>query len=257
MEELRWQFAQGFVLAFLLIYFLLSKACRLGLVDRPDTRKRHARSVPLIGGLAIFAVYLLLAGPLGDWSAAKLYFLVGGGLLVLVGALDDYFGFPTWPRFAAQALAGLCMVAGGVVLHDVGSITPGDAVIALGLLAVPFTIFAVVGMINAANMIDGIDGLSASLFLVTIAALAVIAVFAGRAHDVHQLVILGAGIAAFLMFNARSPLRRAATAFLGDAGSMFLGFALTWFLVDFSQGAHRAMPPASAPWLMALPLLDT
>lgn len=257
LEQLRWLFVEGFVLAFLLVYFLMPKACRLGLVDWPKGRKRHARAVPLIGGLAIFIAYLVALPSASAAGGADLLLLAGAGLLVLVGALDDYFDFPTWPRFAAQIAAGACMIAGGVVLLDLGAITPQGAILHLGFWAVPFTIFATVGMINALNMSDGIDGLSGCLSLVAIAALGVVAIAAGQDASAAKLVVLGGAIVGFLTYNLRTPLRRSAAVFLGDAGSMFLGFTLTWFLIALSQGEARAMPPASALWLVALPLMDT
>lgn len=256
MEQLAWLFVEAFALAFLMVYFLLPKAARVGLVDWQTRRKRPARSVPLIGGLAIFITYLVVLGPTGDDAHSPLL-LAGGGLLVLVGALDDYFDFPAWPRLAAQALAALCLPLAGVVISDIGALTLSGQALQLGVLAVPFTLFATVGMVNAFNMSDGIDGLSGSLSLVALISLGVIAVVAGHPENAASLVVLAAGIAGFLIYNLRTPLRRSAAAFLGDSGSMLLGFALTWFLISMSQGPAAAMAPACAVWLVALPLIDT
>lgn len=257
MEQLRWLFLEAFLLAFLMVYFLLPKACRAGLVDRPRGRKRHARAVPLIGGLAIYAAYAVSLGPVGLDSIADALLLAGGALLVLIGALDDYFDFPAWPRLVTQTLAAGFMVGAGVVVADLGQIGPDGRVLSLGLLAVPFTLIGAVGIINAFNMSDGIDGLSGCLSLVAIAGLGGIAVAGGADDAAQALVILAGCVSGFLAYNLRSPLRRSAAVFLGDAGSMFLGFALTWFLVVLSQGQDAVMPPASAPWLVALPIMDT
>lgn len=257
MESLSWQFVNAFLFTFLLVYFLLPQARRIGLVDEPNRRrKRHRHAVPLIGGLAIFASYVLMLGPAGWLSTHTLLFPAGGGLIILIGALDDYFDFKPLPRLIAQVGAALCMIAAGVVLTDLGGLAPGGTLMLLGVLAVPFTVFAAVGMINALNMTDGMDGLSGSLALVSLAGMLVIAAATGHTGMMHPLVVLGGCLLGFLLFNLRSPLHRRAAAFLGDAGSMFLGFALTWFLIELSQGADRAMPPVSALWLVALPLME-
>jgi len=107
-----------------------------------------------------------------------------------------------------------------------------------------------IGMLNAVNMVDGLDGLAASLVF--------IAIIAWTGDDVRNVVIpelLGAAILAFLLFNLR--LRGRALVFMGDAGSLFLGFVLTWFLVALSQGEQRLLAPVTALWLFALPLTDT
>lgn len=256
MESLRWQFIDAFLFTCLLVYFLMPQARRIGLVDLPDKRKRHRHAVPLIGGLAIFAGYVLMLGSADAISRGTFLFIGGGGLVMLIGVLDDYFDFRPLPRFIAQIAAALCMVADGVVLTNLGMLAPGGSLLVLGALSVPFTVFATVGAINALNMTDGLDGLSGSLALVALAALAVIAAGADHGDMLRQSVLLGGCVLGFLLFNMRSPLRKRAVVFLGDAGSMFLGFALTWYLIELSQGPDRAMPPASALWLMALPLME-
>jgi len=130
-----------------------------------------------------------------------------------------------------------------------------DNLLALGPLAVPLTIFATVGVLNAVNMVDGLDGLAASLVLIAIIALGVIAWAGGDVQDIVILGLLGATILAFLLFNLR--LRGRALVFMGDAGSLFLGFVLVWFLVALSQGEQRLLAPVTALWLFALPLIDT
>lgn len=257
MENLRWLFIEAFVFGFLLIYYLRGRSIRWGLVDKPDWRKRHGRAVPLIGGIAIFASFVLVAGPMTGLSQSGLVFLACGSILVLIGALDDYFDYPPWARFAVQIAAALGMAVAGVALYDLGTILPNGELLVLGALAIPLTVFATVGLINAFNMIDGVDGLAGSLSLVALAALIVLAAVAGQGESLQRLLTLSGCVAAFLVYNLRTPMRRAATAFLGDSGSMFLGFALAWFLINLSQGDARILPPAAALWLVAIPLMDT
>ena len=140
------------------------------------------------------------------------------------------------------------------MLEDLGAIGFNAEIATLGMFSVPLTVFAAVGVINAVNMSDGIDGLAGCVSLVALISLALVAYWGGAFERLPLLGMLIAVIGAFLCFNLR--LGRASV-FMGDAGSMFLGFALAWFLIDFSQGDDRLLPPAVALWIFAVPLIDT
>lgn len=241
-----------------LIHVLPKLACRIGLVDEPTSRKQHEGCIPLIGGLAMYGG--LIAGLFLLYPAPWLTFpsLVFGGLmLVLVGVGDDLLELRKRIRLPAQIVAALFMaVIGGAVLHDLGWLSFGE-ILTLGVLAIPFTVFCTVGVVNAVNMSDGLDGLAGGLVLVTFAALAYLAYVGGNAQELDVLLLLMGCVAAFLAFNARSPWCKKAKVFMGDAGSMFLGFAIACFLIDFSQGDQRIMHPVTALWIFAVPLMDT
>jgi UDP-GlcNAc:undecaprenyl-phosphate GlcNAc-1-phosphate transferase len=234
-------------------------AMKVGLVDLPDARKVHQGPVPLVGGLAIF-VTVLVASLMSAWGGPTpqvLSFLAAGALLVIVGVIDDFVEISPRARFLAQAVAALVMIYGaGIQLSDLGAMTFSGATLDLGLLAVPFTIFTTIGVINALNMCDGLDGLSGSQALVSVAGFALATVFWGGPGSSALLAILGGGIVGFLLFNLRLPGRARASVFLGDAGSMFLGFALTWFAISLSQGPDPIIKPASALWFVMLPVID-
>jgi undecaprenyl-phosphate alpha-N-acetylglucosaminyl 1-phosphatetransferase len=256
-------FASVLLLTVACIPLLKRLAPALGLVDVPDERKQHAAPTPLVGGLAIFlglgltALWLLAIGWLA-LSPPVLSLLVGGSVMVVVGAIDDARDLSPGVRFVAQAAAALLMIyGGGVVLTDLGGMTPSGETLALGWFAVPFTIFATIGIINALNMCDGLDGLSGSLSLVSLGGLFVAALAWGTPLTILPLAMLAAGVLGFLAFNLRLPGRARASVFMGDAGSMFLGFALTWFTVSMSQGEDRALPPAAALWFLMVPIFDT
>lgn len=179
----------------------------------------------------------------------------GAIVLVVVGVLDDHRDLSARSRFVAQIGAGLLMALwGGVLLADLGYLLSNQLWV-LGLLAIPVTVFATVGVINATNMIDGLDGLAASLVLVTIGALMLVAWHGAATTELGILTVLAGVTLGFLVFNLRR--RGPALVFMGDAGSMFLGFVLVWFLVAFTQGSDRLMAPTTALWLFALPLIDT
>lgn len=231
-------------------------AFRVGLVDRPGGRKDHADPVPVVGGLALFLTLLVMAVVAGVRTVPAA-FLVAALVLVAVSVWDDIRELHHVPRFLGQVGAVLAMIYGaGVCLESLGDLL-GWRPIGLGFLAVPLTVFAVVGLVNAMNMIDGMDGLAGSVALVALAWYGVAATLLGKAQLAALAWILCGALAGFLAFNLRLPWQPRARVFLGDAGSALLGFALAWFAVDLSQGPAPAMPPIAALWVVLLPLADT
>lgn len=250
-------FFSAVVLTAGLIWLFRPVASRIGLVDQPGGRKNHKQATPLIGGVTIFCAFLMLLLtqelPLGQWRA---FFLAGAAVLI-VGLLDDFQETPTWSRFAAQIGASLIIVLwGGVELRNLGALF-GSGDVALGFLAVPFSIFCSVGVINATNMLDGLDGLAGGLLLIFFGTLLVLAWQSGMQQDATILLLLCGTLVGFLLFNFRFSASRPASVFLGDAGSLFLGLAVTWFLIRFTQDPINLLRPITAIWLFALPIMDT
>ncbi|RMF97831.1 MAG: undecaprenyl/decaprenyl-phosphate alpha-N-acetylglucosaminyl 1-phosphate transferase [Gammaproteobacteria bacterium] len=253
----------AFAATVLWVFVLRPLAPQLGLLDIPNERSSHEQPTPLIGGLAIFLG--LICGTLAAVANGILPLdrytlsLFGGGLLlVAVGVVDDARDLSPGVRFVAQIIASLIMIyGGGVVLTDLGRMLPSGGMLYLDWFAVPFTIFATLGVINALNMCDGLDGLSGTLALISLTGLMIVAFVAGGPADSVLLAMLAVSIVAYLLFNFRLPGRRRALIFMGDAGSMFLGYVLTWFTISLSQGENRAMVPAAALWFLMLPIFDT
>jgi UDP-GlcNAc:undecaprenyl-phosphate GlcNAc-1-phosphate transferase len=251
-------YALAFVVCCGLLHLLRPMATRIGLVDEPSVRKAHEGRVPLIGGVAMFCAFALAALTLDIGLAAYRSFFAAAAILVVVGILDDLHELSSRTRFGAQIVAALLMAYwGGVVLHDLGSLGGGASPFLLSGWEIVFTVFATVGVINALNMSDGVDGLAGGLSLIALVGLGHVAGGAGRDTERMLLVMLVVVVAGFLIFNMRLPWRRRALVFMGDAGSMFLGFAITWFFIVLSQGEERAMPPVAALWLLMIPLFDT
>jgi UDP-GlcNAc:undecaprenyl-phosphate GlcNAc-1-phosphate transferase len=258
----------AFFLTLLLVEFLNRPARRLGLVDQPDEHKRYKGSIPLIGGIAMclaFTGAALLSFSLssvqnliGELPLSYYSLFLGMGLVAVVGAIDDVYGLTTRSRFIVQIIATVIMMAmGGVYLNSLGNLL-GFGAIQLGYLALPFTIFCVVGVTNAINMADGMDGLAGGLGIIASGWLMILASMTGlNKIDVAILLLLIAVLGAFLCVNLRHPWRARADVFMGDAGSMALGFVLCWFLVKLSQGEQPAFSPITAVWIMGLPLMDT
>jgi undecaprenyl-phosphate alpha-N-acetylglucosaminyl 1-phosphatetransferase len=237
------------------IFSMRPIARRLGLVDRPDERKRHRGRVPLIGGLCFFLgtiAGLLYLGYIDRFVAGL---LVPCALIVMTGAVDDLHNLSVRSRLVIQTCAaGLVIAATGVYLDDTGHVFGGG--LHLGLAGIPITIVAVIGLINAFNMLDGIDGLAASLAMVSIGA---IMLFSGAGLPtlgvMLLLQVLFASLVPYLFVNLGWPDGR--KVFMGDAGSTLIGFLLGWSLIFLSHTGVQRLQPVDALWCVALPVMDT
>ena len=229
---------------------------KLGHVDHPGGRKSHLLATPLCGGLAIAATIIVLGTGLVP-SRQFAGFAFGITVLLVLGALDDRKHVPTLVRMAMQALAvgvGMCFL-GEVYLQNLGALLgPND--FQLGGHAIWFTIFAAVGVVNAVNMVDGVDGLAGGFSVMVIGV--ILSLVAGTdTVNVILLCLTIGSVLGFLFFNLRMPWQRHARIFLGDAGSLVLGFVLVWFVIRASQGPRAVMEPVTAVWMLGLPLADT
>ena len=170
MEEAKLVAASAIALAVTLfaIFSLRPLARRIGLVDKPGGRKSHKGRVPLIGGLCFFLGTVSGLAYLGYVDSFIASLLVPCALIVMTGAVDDLNNLSVKSRLVIQAsTAWLVIGATGIYMENAGQLL-GDADLQLGLLGIPVTIIAVIGLVNAFNMMDGIDGLAAGMAMVTI-----------------------------------------------------------------------------------------
>lgn len=260
--SLAWVFVLSLALSCVVIRTAKVVARRFGVLDRPGGHKQHDTSTPFVGGFGVLSVvifaFALLSAQAAAFPLAQALVLVGGAVVLFAtGFADDLWHLSFKLRFVIQALVAVAMVmVAGVELQSLGSLLPGLD-IELGPLAIPFTIFATVGLINAINMIDGVDGLSGSLSFISLGMTGLAAALAGLAVPLLIIVAIMGGLAGFLYFNLRYPGHRRARVFLGDNGSMLLGFLFAWLFISLSQGAQPAIRPVTALWLFGVPLLDT
>ena len=224
-----------------------------GLVDHPDQRKQHHGDVPLVGGLAIFIGMAAGAACYGQFQGFEMILLGTAAVLVLLGALDDRFDLSVRDRLLIQTIVILTVIASsGVYIHTLGRIFGHE--VTLGWFGVPVTVVAVIGLVNAFNMMDGIDGLAGSLALVSIAAIILFADPSPLHGVIALLVVLAAASLPYLVANQGF---MGGKIFLGDAGSMLIGYLLAWALISMSQTPGTQLSPVNVLWCVALPVFDT
>ena len=255
--EVFWRAATAFLIVALLVPASLPLTRRLGLHDLPGGRKQHEVPTSYVGGMLILmAVDISFLVFDRQSSLVASTFLGCSAALVLVGLADDRFGLSWKVRISAQTLVTLAMIfIAGVQVENLGDVF-GMRALPLGLLTIPFTVFIVVGVINALNMIDGADGLAGGQALVSLVLLAAFAHYAGNVDMVLRLLTVAAAVAGFLIWNLRFPWQPRARIFLGNAGSMVLGFVIAWAAVRLTQNPEHPVSAVLGPWTIAIPLVD-
>ena len=247
-------FLVSMLVCVILILLLHKVAQRLDMMDCPGGRKLHKHPTPTVGGLAML-IAVMVALLISDGLHGDVAILLGCGVaLAALGALDDKHCLAVSLRLMIQVFLVTVVIIGanGIVTH-LGDILGFD--IPLGMFAIPFSMIAFVGGINSINMIDGADGMAGSMALITTLGATTIFYLAGAVELLPlSWAILGA-LVGFLFFNSRLFVRRA-WVFMGNAGSLWLGLVLCWFMAQVTQGIVSA-EPTLVLWLFGIPLLDT
>ena len=233
-------------------------AIRCNLVDQPDNkRKVHRKPIPRIGGIALTGAYfgayiigviiLAYSGAKTDSGFAAIRAIAPATLLIfLMGLTDDIFTLKPWQKVAVQVLAGSLVVSSGV--HIGAPFTLSN----FPLLGGAITVVWLVACTNAINLIDGLDGLAAGIaFLVTTTTF-VAALVNGHTELVIATAPLAAALIGFLLFNFNP-----ASIFLGDSGSLVLGFLLGCFSVLWSAKSTSVLDMGAPLIALSVPLMDT
>jgi len=243
-----------------LTYVVREFARRAGLVDPCDERKVHAHPVPRIGGVAIVvAVALAMTTAMSFFgqhilaaNGRGLAIVIGGALAVhVVGLIDDVRPMRARWKFLAQVVIACCVFIAGVRVTTLS--LPFVGIVNLGaVVGMLFTVMWFVGITNAFNLIDGLDGLAAGAALFALTTMFVVASFNGLVGPATVTIILAGATVGFLCFNFHP-----ASIFLGDSGSLFLGFMLAGIGLLGSQKSPTVIAVAIPIVSLGLPVLDT
>lgn len=212
-------------------------AFRLDAVDRPSARRINTRTIPRMGGVALFVGIIVGVGlqymgthylgwpavfipspmlTINYWGLAAAFLCI-----FLVGFIDDMHPLRPRIKLAGQVLAACIAVASGVVIGDIVNPFHGYSLVHLGILAYPLTVLYLVAYVNIINLIDGLDGLAAGISALASCTLCILAFWSGRLDAAILSSIVCASCISFLFFNFHP-----ASIFMGDCGSLLLGFAL-------------------------------
>ncbi len=219
-------------------------AIRLGVVDRPNTRKIHATPVPLLGGAAIYLAFVLVLALYGDRAFINeaISIFLGASIMSFMGVVDDRWGLGSYVKLLGQLAAAAVLMYAGVRVQLFG-----------GWLDYAITTVWIVGITNALNLLDNMDGLSGGIAMIAAAFFTLLAALSDQYLVGALAAALVGACAGFLVYNW-NPAR----IFMGDTGSLFLGFLLA------AVGIKLRFPTNSptVTWLipilvLAIPIFDT
>lgn len=231
-------------------------AFRVGALDSPDPRKVHRGVMPRLGGLAVYASFVtavLVGVPLSHemWGL-----LAGATLITAVGVVDDVYGLSAWAKLAGQVAGAVSVLPWGIVVKIVSNpFGPGQ--VHLGVLAAPLTVVWLVAVINAVNLIDGLDGLASGTSVIAAITMAVVVLVVrpNPAMDVTVVALaltMAAATTGFWRYNFHP-----ARIFLGDSGSMLLGFLLGTMAVMGLAKQATTVSVVVPLVILGIPLADT
>jgi len=255
-------FVAAALVAAILTPLVRALAHRRGWLDHAlSARKVHGKPVPRLGGIAIVLAFyapivalLLVSSAVGQqWWFARdqaTAFLVGGLAIAALGVWDDLRGMNAKVKFAVQFLVAGFLYAAGARVTEITN--PFGEAIQLGYFALPFTLLWITGVINAMNLIDGLDGLAGGIAFTAIAT--TFAIAASRPEPLMMLAsaALAGAVAGFLFYNFNP-----ATIFMGDSGSMFLGYVLAATAVMSHQKSSTAVAIVVPIIALGVPIADT
>jgi len=235
-------------LTFIFIKLFSKFALKSNLTDKPDTfRKNHIGEIPLIGGISIFIAvvfsYLLI-----NFSSSFIFdIFLGTSVVIFFGLLDDFRPHHWILRLASQVIASIYIILNSNLLIESLGFVKFFGEINTGSLANLFTVLCVIALTNAINLLDGLDGLAGTIVLIALTALIIIS-----GSDPMQVILIIFSVATFLHFNLG---KRKYKVFLGDAGSLGLGFFLSWVLIYYSSSG--LIESQQIIWFTSIPIIDT
>ena len=239
------------ILSLLLVPGVAKLAIRIGAVDKPNARKVHTKIMPRMGGLAIYVSFFVVLFLSQSMTQQLLGLFLGGTVLVIVGIIDDMKDIPAKVKLCGQIVAACIVVAFGVRVDFMTNIFHGDTFF-LSVFSIPVTIIWIVSIINAVNLIDGLDGLAAGISIIAAITMAIVGYASGQTAMASMAMILIGATLGFLRYNFHP-----AKIFMGDTGSMFLGYNLAVFAVLGVAKSFTLLSLVTPILVLAIPILDT
>lgn len=249
-------FALVAVLCAGLLSFSLTPAVRvlafkINAIDVPrDSRRMHTHPIPRIGGLAIFLGFVITALLFCPLSPTLVSILLGGSALVALGVLDDIHSLRPWVKLLVQIAVSLIPVFLGIRIDFIGLFS--ETPLPLGFLSLPLTVLWIVGLTNAVNLIDGLDGLACGVSAICCLSICAVTILNYEWQFALITAILFGACLGFLPFNSNP-----AKIFMGDTGSLFLGYTMSVLSVSGLFKVHTALSFLIPLSIFGLPLFDT
>lgn len=241
-------------ISYCLTPLVIKLAHKIGAIDVPkDNRRVHKTPIPRLGGLAIYVAFMVTYLSLNSMSGVREMGLVLGSIVIIAaGVVDDLKPISAKVKLAAQILAAVILYYSGIRIDFLTNYIRPSEIVDIGFMSLPMTIFWIVGITNTVNLIDGLDGLAAGISTIAAASLAYVSIINGRTETaLVTLAIVGACVG-FLPYNFNP-----AKIFMGDTGSLFLGFILAATSIDGSIKGATFLVFAAPILALGVPIFDT
>tara|TARA_Y100000996_G_C22537047_1_gene648673 strand:+ start:74 stop:1090 length:1017 start_codon:yes stop_codon:yes gene_type:complete len=240
--------------SFLIIFFILNKlALQINLVDKPSLRKIHEGKIPLIGGLIIYFNTLLFLQFL-NVSNDLTWVIYSTIIIIIVSTIDDAKELGVNFRLISQLICSLIIIGYGITITNLGAFMDA-AFITTGYFSVLFTVLCVMGLTNSFNFIDGLDGLCSSQVFISLFSIILFLHFNDKLilfEDLNLILFFCLNILFFIVLNLSKKFK----IFLGDSGSLFLGFFVSWLLIIISQNYENLFHPVLTVWCVTIPVFE-
>jgi UDP-GlcNAc:undecaprenyl-phosphate GlcNAc-1-phosphate transferase len=245
-------FLMSMVLAYLVTPFVMKLAWKVGAIDIPvDARRVHKKPMPRLGGLAIYIAFVvagLTTLPFKQASVKGMF--LGATVIVVVGIIDDIYNLPAKVKLLGQIAAAVILVIYGIKVQLITN--PLGGMFILGKLAIPATLFWVVGITNTLNFIDGLDGLAAGVAAIAAFTMMLVNLSLEQTNGALVMALLAGAAIGFLPYNFNP-----AKIFMGDTGAMFLGFVLAAQAIEGAVKSATAIALIVPILALGLPIFDT
>ncbi len=248
-------FLIAFILTFIATPFVKKLAIRFGAIDVPkDSRRMHKNPTPLWGGLAMFFGFIVSVFFFAIHEIEIIAIILGATILIVMGMFDDVKPINPYIKFAIQILASLIPISCGVVIKRIAvpSFLSQTGFWELGWFAIPVTVFWIVGITNALNLMDGLDGLTAGVVSISSMSMLYISLIVSEPNIALITAALVGACFGFLPYNFNP-----AKIFMGDTGSLFLGFILSTLSIQGLFKGYAVISFAVPLLILALPIFDT
>lgn len=244
----------AFLTSLISLIILRSLAIKYNLVDYPSERKTHTGNIPLTGGLSIFLGIFISHLFFIEFHQFSSVLVITASFILIQGVWDDFVNLKAKTKIAFQVFISAIMIyITDVKIQSFGYLFGTSYSLELGMFSIPLTIIAVIGLTNAINMIDGLDGLAAGIVLIAIIGLVCFNLTLESSPFNSILLAIASALLPFIIFNI-APYPKVKV-FLGDGGSLFLGYIISWALIYSAENISN-FTPSFALWCVAIPLFD-
>ncbi|MFA5880027.1 MAG: MraY family glycosyltransferase [Candidatus Margulisiibacteriota bacterium] len=242
----------SFLITLVITPLIKKIALKLQIVDNPEARKVHKKTTPKMGGAAIYLGFLITILIMVPIDRTILSILIGATLIIFLGIIDDKYTINAWVKLLGQVIIAALVIFMGISIRYITNPINGGIFVLDWWLSIPITLIWIIGLINAINLIDGLDGLASGVSGIAALIIVIIALSTRQYTAALLMMALFGANLGFLRYNFAP-----AKLFMGDTGSMFLGFTLATVTVSGVMKSSITLALFIPLLIFGIPIFDT